>query len=159
TIRSLPAVFEGYRILHLSDFEAEAPGRRERLVAGIAEGARPDLVVVTGDLVRKSLTGDPLWDGYARMASYLGSLPAGDGVWVAQGHGELASRVGRDRLDRVLREAGVRPLWDEVALIRRDGASLALAGIRVHDYGGKGVWERKPSGSIRQGPGDRPSYL
>src|SRR5207249_3199709 len=97
----------GYRILHLSDFETDVPGARERLVEEIAREARPDLVVVTGDLVRKSLEGASRWDGYRRMAVYLGALEARDGVWFVQGHGELASRVDHDRLYRVLREAGV----------------------------------------------------
>ncbi len=68
-IRDLPPAFEGYRILHLSDFEATAPGPREERVTEIAREARPDLVLVTGDLSRKSLVGGRKWRAIRRMAA------------------------------------------------------------------------------------------
>ena len=158
-IRGLPGAFEGYRILHLTDLEADAPGRREEKVAAIAREARPDVIVVTGDLVDKTLSRGERWESYRKMASWLGSLPAPDGVWFAQGHGEMASHVNQDGLDRMLRDGGVRPLWDDVGVIRRKDAALALVGLKVHDYGGKGTWTISASGAIVQGPGDRPAFL
>lgn len=158
-IAGLPAAFEGYRILHLSDFEATMPREREERVRRIAQLARPDLVVVTGDLARKSLPVGKKWRAIKAMASWLGKFEAPDGIWFVQGHGEMASKLDEDELRRTLSAAGVGSLWDDVRMIERNGALLALAGVRVHDYGGAGVWSRDSSGLIEMSPGNRPSWL
>jgi len=158
-IAGLPKPLVGYRILLVSDFEADGPGTRERQVAAIAARARPDLVLVAGDLVDKGIQGEPRVRAYERMAAYLGRLPAPDGVWFAQGHGESASRIHEKDLLRALQAGGVHPLLNEVAYIRKGGASLAVIGVRVHDYAGKGKWTVGSDGVITEGPGNRESYV
>src|SRR5262245_48166730 len=158
-IAGLPAAFEGYRILHLSDFEAAKPGEREATVEQIARNARPDLVVVTGDLARKTLPTGKKWQAVKAMAAWLGTIEAPDGIWFVQGHGETASKLDEDELRRILSAAGVGSLWDDVRMIERNGSSLALAGVRVHDYAGAGVWSHDSSGQVELSAGDRPSYL
>ena len=159
SVPGLPAAFEGYKLLHLSDFEAISPGRREARVAAIAREARPDLIVVTGDLIRKDLPAGRKWRALEQMTGYLGSLRAPDGVWFAQGHGESASRLDEEGMKRTFEKARVGLLLDDVKTISRAGASIALAGIRIHDYGSEGRWGLGPSGTIQQGPGKRPAYL
>jgi predicted MPP superfamily phosphohydrolase len=158
-VAGLPSAFEGYRILHLSDLEATSPGLREERVARIAREARPDLVVVTGDLTRKNLTGGRRWRAIREMAVWLAALQPPDGVWFVQGHGEMASHIDEGTLKSELAAAGIGSLWDEVHLISRGDDSIALAGVKVHDYGGEGPWEFPGPGLIRQGPGSRPTYL
>ncbi len=158
-LTGLPGPLAGYRILLLSDFEADAPGTRERQVAAIAARARPDLILVAGDLVDKGIHGKPRVRAYGKMAAYLGGLPAPDGVWFAQGHGESASRIDEEDLLRALEAGGVHPLLNEVAFIQREGASLALIGVRIHDYAGKGKWTVGHDGVITEGPGNRESYV
>ncbi|HET9481607.1 MAG TPA: hypothetical protein VFP98_07625 [Candidatus Polarisedimenticolia bacterium] len=158
-IVGLPPEFEGYRILHLSDFEAIEPGRRERQVAAIAREARPDLIVVTGDLVRKSLGAAARWRAMERMAGYLSSLPSRDGVRFVPGHGEHGGKLDQDRLEKVMDGAGVATLMDRSEVITRGGASLGLVGIRVHDYGGGGQWAVVAPDALRLGPASRPSFI
>ena len=158
-LTGLPGPLAGYRILLLSDFEADAPGTRERQVAAIAARARPDLILVAGDLVDKGIRGEPRVRAYEKMAAYLGGLPAPDGVWFAQGHGEAPRGSTRRYLLRALEAGGVHPLLNEVAFIHRDGASLALIGVRIDDYAGKGKWTVGNDGVITEGPGNRESYV
>ena len=128
-------------------------------MAAIAARARPDLILVAGDLVDKGIRGESRVRAYEKMASYLGGLPAPDGVWFAQGHGESASRIDEEDLLRALEAGGVHPFLNEVAFIQREGASLALIGVRIHDYAGKGKWTVGHDGVITEGPGNRESYV
>ena len=53
---TLPAAFDGYRLLHLSDFHLGTFGRHNPFVRRVIETANQqeaDLVVFTGDLVNK----------------------------------------------------------------------------------------------------------
>jgi len=158
-VPGLPAAFDGYRILHLSDFEADGIGTRERQVASISARERPDLIAVTGDLVRKALGTQRAEAVFREVAGLLGSMPAPDGVWFVQGHGESATRRQEAVLRAALEEAGVRGLWDETRSVGRHGASLAMAGVRIHDYGARADWVSGAPGSFTQGPCRRPGYL
>ena len=157
-LAGLPAPFEGYRILHISDFESGTPGTRESQVSAIARRARPDLVAVTGDLVDKDLSRSDRIAAFRRMASWLGTLRAPDGVWFVQGHGERNAWIDLEDMDAALAGAGVRPLWDDLAVVRRGGATLAVAGVKVRDYGAQGAW-RHGSGWARAGPTQRAHVL
>ncbi len=158
-IRGLPPAFEGYRILHVSDFEASGPGGRERQVERIARASRPDLIAVTGDIVKKSLDGGAKWEAVRAMAAFLGSLPSRDGVYFVQGHGEHVSRFRDGDFLEQLRAEGVRPLYDDVAVMRRGAAALVVAGVKVHDFGSQGRWEVATPRQARVGPGGLPSFL
>lgn len=158
-IAGLDSAFDGYRILHLSDFEAEGPSEREDQVAAIARDARPDLIVVTGDLARKRLPTGRRWRTIGRMAGWLGTLPSRDGVIFVQGHGEHGGNLDEEELKAVLEQAGVHLLLDEVIHLRRGASALAVAGVRVHEYADTGAWTLGPAGLARQGPGHRPGWL
>src|SRR6266853_52629 len=54
----LPRDLEGVTLLQVSDMESRGRGRREDLVASLASQAGADIVVVTGDLVAKTLRGE-----------------------------------------------------------------------------------------------------
>ena len=61
-VPGLPPGFEGYTILHVSDFETIRPGSRESQVRALVSSVRPDAILVTGDLVSKDLDGDEYAD-------------------------------------------------------------------------------------------------
>jgi uncharacterized protein len=48
---SLPAAFDGYRIAQLSDVHAAVFGKDNKTLLGAVSKARPDIIVVTGDLI------------------------------------------------------------------------------------------------------------
>ncbi|MBO2517926.1 MAG: phosphoesterase, partial [Clostridiales bacterium] len=47
----LPAGFDGYRILQISDFHSACFGNDNEALIRIADEACPDIIVITGDLV------------------------------------------------------------------------------------------------------------
>lgn len=51
TSEKLPGGFDGFRIVQLSDLHSKAFGRDQERLSKIIAGARPDIIVITGDLV------------------------------------------------------------------------------------------------------------
>ncbi|MBW4437644.1 MAG: metallophosphoesterase [Pleurocapsa minor GSE-CHR-MK-17-07R] len=72
----LPAAFDGYTIVHLSDLHMDDVTNEARLmeVVALANAEKPDIVVLTGDFV----TADKPFDG-AALTRVLAALEAPDG--------------------------------------------------------------------------------
>jgi predicted MPP superfamily phosphohydrolase len=123
-VAALPRALDGYVIAQISDLHVGAyVGERE-----IAEGlervreAKPDLVVVTGDLVDF----DPRYA--ALVARKLGELAPRDGVFAALGNHDYYTGPGD--VTAALRAAGVTPLVDDGRVVRSgDGGGFALLGV------------------------------
>jgi len=47
----LPHVFDGYKIVHLSDLHSKEFGREQKRLVIIIENENPDLIAITGDLI------------------------------------------------------------------------------------------------------------
>ncbi len=119
----LPPELEGLRIAHLSDFHLGVPSRGalavERAVAWV-EQRRPDLVVVTGDLLSRP-RGEP---ELQRLLERLGA------PWLVLGNHDLAQ--SRDPfslpVDLTRLSAG-RLLLDESVELELRGRRVELAGV------------------------------
>jgi predicted MPP superfamily phosphohydrolase len=48
---NLPAGFNDYRIVQLSDIHASTFGSRNETLLGAVKAARPDIIVITGDII------------------------------------------------------------------------------------------------------------
>lgn len=105
-------------LLHLTDLHVSTPGRRERRVLEIVNGARPDLIVITGDSILSNF--DP-----PEFTRFLSELKAPLGVYACPGNWE--EWVGSGVYDCYAR-AGVRLLDDSTGLLR-DG-TVELVGLR-----------------------------
>ena len=130
TFEDLPASFDGYRIVHLSDLHARsyaAPGLIEKLAATVND-LDADLIAFTGDLVNSSPEElDP------RMTAALSSLRARDGVFSVVGNHDYceyhdyaaADGAARAFAEVVRRERamGWRVLLDSSAVITRPAVS------------------------------------
>lgn len=123
---NLPRALSGFRIAHLSDLHI-GPISRERFLESVVEktnALRPDLVVITGDLVDASV---------ARLGPTLAPLAKLDarcGVAFVTGNHEYYSGV-REWID-FLRSRGIRVLMNErieVGDRGAGGATFDLAGI------------------------------
>ncbi|MBI4410803.1 MAG: metallophosphoesterase [Gemmatimonadetes bacterium] len=122
-IRGLPRALEGYRIALVSDLHV-GPFTRQRRLGDIVEAihrARPDVVVLAGDLVDD----DP--GLITPLARGLRHLRARDGVYAMLGNHEIyggaaAELVRRDDLP-------FRLLINDAARIERGSAALALVGL------------------------------
>ncbi|MFN2138537.1 MAG: metallophosphoesterase [Candidatus Promineifilaceae bacterium] len=120
----LDPVFEGYRIVQISDLHMGHWLNAERLegVAGLVNAQSPDLIVITGDFVSYSLrqvAGD--------MVNGLSLLDAPDGVVAVLGNHD--HWLDPNGVRRLLRAAGVRELPNEVLSLQRGAAHLHIAGI------------------------------
>ncbi|HVF57652.1 MAG TPA: metallophosphoesterase [Pyrinomonadaceae bacterium] len=145
-IRDLPEGFEGFRIAHLTDVHHSrivSVGEVRRVVA-LANGARADMVVLTGDYTTARR-------GYIEpCAEALGELRAPEGVWAVLGNHDHYTDA--ELTERALTRRGINVLGNANTTIRRRGGdALQLAG--VDDWGwGKADWARAFEGVDRTRP-------
>jgi predicted MPP superfamily phosphohydrolase len=122
-IQDLPAAFEGYTVLQLTDLHISRlfpAAWTQAMVAG-ANGVNADLVVVTGDLI------DGTVDERRADVAPLRGLHAPDGVFVIPGNHEYF--FNERAWMGYFAGLGMRPLENGHAVIARGGAQLVLAGV------------------------------
>jgi len=122
-VAGLPAGWRGARIVQLSDLHSGRHITRQRLEAIARRAARlkPDLVVVTGDIVHNSPAFAP------QAAEAIASIPTKHGVFACLGNHDFWA--GADAVDRELERAGVRVLRNDGVLLDRGGDGLWLCGV------------------------------
>ncbi len=126
-LAGLPATFDGYTILQMSDLHADGPIDLEPSVARALFGIEPDLCVLTGDY-RYRLTGTHD-EAAAPMARILSHVRARDGIVGIMGNHDLATMM------EPLRRAGVDLVVNEHRVLRRGADEIVLIGLDdVHAY-------------------------
>ncbi len=121
-LAGLPAAFDGYRLVHLSDlhigsYDPEATGLGWARTAN-ALGA--DLALVTGDLVTSGTK------YYEAAAEVVGALRAKDGTIATLGNHD---QWDDEALAEQLTKRGVRVLRNEWVGVERDSETLVIAGV------------------------------
>jgi predicted MPP superfamily phosphohydrolase len=135
-IAGLPRALDGYVIAQISDLHVGVHVSEDDIAVGLdlVRRARPDLVVVTGDIVDHDPRLAP------SIARKLADLPSRDGVVAILGNHDLYA--GADAVTAALRAAGVSPLVNDGRIIRPgDGGGFALLGVDdklAHRYGRRG---------------------
>jgi predicted MPP superfamily phosphohydrolase len=138
----LPAVLDGFTIVHLSDFHYDEhigviPIRK---AVAIANSLRADLVVLTGDFVTLSFFADIIHDQEksARTAEpcaqLLKGLQSRHGLVAVLGNHDVAADAVV--VSEALTSTGITVLRNSSQAIERDGARLWLCGLDS--------WEGKP---------------
>jgi predicted MPP superfamily phosphohydrolase len=122
-VPGLDPKFDGYRIAHLSDLHI---GTLTPKAAGFrwtraANARKPDLAVVTGDMVTSGTA------YHADIAEVVGSLEAKDGTFVSMGNHDYFG--DGEPLISLIHARGARVLRNEGQLLERDGGRLYLAAI------------------------------
>jgi len=119
TLPHLPAAFDGFRLLQLTDLHLDLDPDLAPVVERQVRKTAHDAAVVTGDF-RNRTDGDygPCLAGMARISAVL--APA---RWGILGNHDCIEMVPS------LEGAGLPVLLNETASIRRDGAALWIAGI------------------------------
>ncbi len=122
----LDPAFAGYRLAHLTDihFNGWMDATRLNMIVDQVNAARPDLVALTGDFV----TVGRRYDAEALRAA-LARLDAPDGAVAVLGNHDHRHATGPQGIRRLLREAHIRELRNEVYTVRRDAAQLHIAGV------------------------------
>jgi uncharacterized protein len=146
-IANLPAAFEGYRIVQLSDlhiYEDLSEGHAHNAVR-VALDLAPDMIVITGDFVSE-------WVDAPRVLKTILPLTAPDGVWAIMGNHD--HWVDVDAVRQVISGTAIRELRNESVAIQHGGESLWLAGV-------DDIWEEfhDLSAALRDVPQDAPLVL
>ncbi|HVE79216.1 MAG TPA: metallophosphoesterase, partial [Gemmatimonadaceae bacterium] len=131
-IPGLPAGLDGLRIVQISDLHIGPHTSRRFLgkVRRAVEGARPDVIAVTGDLV------DDRVEDTAAYARALGGLSAPLGVYAIPGNHDVYA--GWDGVEEgVRRLTGMRWLVNEAVPIEKGGARVWLVGLGDPAAGGR----------------------
>ncbi|MGD8239346.1 MAG: metallophosphoesterase [Armatimonadota bacterium] len=161
-VPNLPRAFDGLRIAHLTDLHVGAHRFSDRLTSRaveLASGARPDIVVLTGDLVDRDLHA-------ARAVDLLRPLTAPLGVWTVLGNhdynwtawararGLPVEAHSDEHWADLLHGAGITLLVNESVPIERNGQRLWLAGC-----GDPYCYRDDLPGTLRQVHGGEPCVL
>ncbi len=132
----LPAAFDGYRIVQISDFHIGTIARYPedvRRAVELINAQHPDMVAVTGDLVNNEATE---LDG---LEDILSSITAHDGVFSVLGNHDYGSYrrwpnkrtkiANLESLKQRERAMGWRLLLNENEVLVRNGDSIAVVGV------------------------------
>lgn len=132
TIPKLPAAFDGFRIVQLTDIHVGPTIGSERIneIIKKTEQLSPDLVTITGDLVDGSV------EDLGPIVAPLQTLSATHGSIFVTGNHEFYS--GAEPWMEFVDQLGIKVLRNERVTIEIDGAHLDIAG--VHD------WDAAPFG-------------
>ena len=128
-IRELPASFENFRIVQVSDVHHSSLVSLDevRRVVDLAGSARGDMVVLTGDYTTARR-------GYIEpCAEALGTLQAPAGVWAVLGNHDHYNDAELTR--RALVRHKINVLDNANTLVTRGGDALQLAGIDDWSWG------------------------
>ena len=122
-IPNLPAQFDGYRLIQLTDLHIsrlfQAPWVEETVAKANAQNA--DLIVITGDLIDGDLQARNL------DVAPLAKLRAPDGVFTIPGNHEYY--FGHDDWMRQYETLGLRTISNGHVVLSRGGAQMVLAGV------------------------------
>ena len=122
-IAGLPASFDGYQVVQLTDLHISRlfPRRWTEAVVTVTNGLDADLIVVTGDFIDGTVA--------ARRADVapLAGLRARNGAWFIPGNHEYF--FGYEAWIEHLSGLGLRPLLNEHAILVRGKGRIVLAGL------------------------------
>ncbi len=119
---SLPAAFEGFAIVQLSDLHNARFGKEQNKLLSRIRAASPDVIVVTGDLIDKRRAG--MKNALRCMERAVRIAP----VWYVTGNHEAKSKE-YPALRTALEALGVGILCDRCTTLRRGDAYITLAGL------------------------------
>jgi predicted MPP superfamily phosphohydrolase len=126
--KDLPASFEGFRLMHLSDFHIDGVDGLAESLASVLRKTPCDLCVFTGDY-RFDDRGE-CEEVYPRMKTVIDSIESRHGIFGILGNhdpGEAALR---------LQTLGVQMLVNDSARLTQDGESIWVVGLDDNfDYG------------------------
>lgn len=122
-IKNLPASFDGFRIVQITDLHIGPTIKRSFVQSVVDEvlSLKPDLVAVTGDLV------DGTVSHLKHDAAPLSGLEAPFGLYFVTGNHEYYS--GAEPWVKEIRRLGFNVLLNEHVILDKNGEKLVLAGV------------------------------
>ena len=123
-IDGLPNSFSGYRIVQVSDLHNNLYGKDQSYLISCIAVAKPDIIVITGDLVDRNTA-----DVDNAMAFVERAVEIAPVFYVSGNHEADILNKYKELMIRMVR-AGVTPLDNENAMLFSEEDSIILAGIR-----------------------------
>ena len=122
-LSGLPGEFGGFRIVHLSDLHGHEYGEGNSGLLARVAGEKPDLIVVTGDLIDRR-------DQMQMIPALARGLAAIAPTYYVTGNHEWGLGTGTVKeLKNLLAQCGVTALSNQYELMERGGARIVLAGV------------------------------
>lgn len=118
---SLPAEFDGFRIVELADLHGRQYGTAHKTLLRAVAACEPDLICLTGDFVERDTAlakMEPLLRGLCKIAPT--AYVTGNHEWQRQDLGAWLAHC---------RALGILVLQNDFVLLRRGDAQLILAGV------------------------------
>jgi predicted MPP superfamily phosphohydrolase len=130
-LKSLPDVFDGFRILFITDIH------RRRLPSALLTPLKGtiDAVLLGGDLAEKNSPLNRLADNMTLVTSIAPTYVV---------HGNHDYRANISSVDQIIRDSGAKLLLDENVSIEREGGSLWLTGVDFPKKGGNTSYRPLP---------------
>jgi len=124
SIPNLSPVFQGYRIVHISDIHYGQWISSDRLsgVVDLINQIKPDLVVITGDFVSYLMD-----SSIEKMAEQLKELKPKDAVLAVLGNHDHWS--GTKKVQAILEKSNILNISNNVFVVRKQNAQLVIAGV------------------------------
>lgn len=119
---NLPLEFDGYSILHLSDFHLKKLGRLERRTMEIIGAREIDVCLITGDVTAHPRASDI----FRRVCS---AIRRRDGMYMVLGNSEHKPWLDTHTLLDALSFEGMTILLNQSATIRRGEGRIVVAGV------------------------------
>ena len=120
----LPASFEGFKILQISDLHNAEFGRNNASLIEKVKNVQPDVIAITGDLIDSDRT-----DVEAALNVVEELTAIAPCYYVTGNHEAWVSQATYASLETALQELGVTVLRDEEVLLEREGEYLSFIGI------------------------------
>ena len=127
----IPAAFSGFRIAQVSDLHNAEFGKNNTELLKLLSESKPDIIVITGDLIDANHTDVGIALGFAQESVRIAP------TYYVTGNHEAASPQ-YDTLKAGLEEAGVIVLEDEAISLERNGETITLLGLGDPDFTVKG---------------------
>ncbi|SDI71918.1 hypothetical protein SAMN05421493_12412 [Pseudobutyrivibrio sp. 49] len=124
---TLPEEFDGYKIVQISDFHCKEFGNNESLLIKTVKNTKPDLIVLTGDIVDEEHTVDNaryLLEGLRDVAPMY--YVTGNHEYYTDGP---YGGAPYDKFREICIENDVTILHNETAEIEKDGAKIRISGL------------------------------
>ena len=123
----LPASFDGYRILHLTDLHLDNIEETAAIAAKRIMEVESDLCVITGD-IRDNIHA-PTSLVIERLAHLIGNIRPADGIFGILGNHDSAAMLAP------MEETGIRMLVNETVVLQRGGERVNVTGLDdVHRF-------------------------
>lgn len=127
----IPAAFSGFRIAQVSDLHNAEFGKNNAELLKLLSESRPDIIVITGNLIDANHTDVGIALGFAQESVRIAP------TYYVTGNHEAASPQ-YDTLKAGLEEEGVIVLEDEAISLERGGETISLIGLADPDFTVKG---------------------